>query len=162
MDAAARAARVKLLFLDVDGVLTDGRIYFFSHGATRAFNTLDGCGIRRLIQSGVQVAIVSAATDGGDIARRGNELGIARIHTGADDKRAIVQQILQDESLPPENAAYMGDDLPDLPAMQYVGFAIAPQTAAPEVRAIAHWIPKLAAGRGAVRELCDKIMAARA
>ncbi|MBE8158526.1 MAG: HAD hydrolase family protein [Betaproteobacteria bacterium] len=161
METAARAARVRLLFLDVDGVLTDGRVYFFSQGVARAFNTLDGMGVRRLLQSGVQVALVSAAADEGDIARRGRELGITRIHTGVDDKCAAVRRILLDESLAPEDAAFMGDDLPDLAAMQYVGFAVAPKTAAPEVLAAAHWVPGRAAGGGAVRELCDKIMAAR-
>ncbi|MGI9306805.1 MAG: KdsC family phosphatase [Gammaproteobacteria bacterium] len=162
MKTEARAARVRILFLDVDGVLTDGRLYCFSQGAARAFHTLDGFGVRRLIQSGVQVALVSAAADEGDIHRRGRQLGILRIHTSVDDKLAVVRRILEDESLAPETAAYMGDDLPDLPAMQYSGFAVAPKTAAPEVLAAAHWIPDLPAGAGAVRELCDKIAAARA
>lgn len=161
MDAAARAARVRILFLDVDGVLTDGRVYFFSRGEARAFHTLDGMGVRRLVKSGVQVALISAANDDGGIARRARQLGIVRVHTGVEDKLAVMQQILADESLPPENAAYMGDDLADLAAMQCAGFAVAPKTAAAEVLAAAHWIPNLAAGMGAVRELCDKIMAAR-
>ena len=157
----ALASPIRLLFLDVDGVLTDGKLYFFAGGIARAFHTLDGLGIRTLIQNDIQVALVSAATDDNDIARRAEHLGIVRVHTGVEDKLTVVQQILQDESLTPNCAAYMGDDLPDVPPMQHVGFAIAPQTAVPQALAVAHWMPDLPAGAGAVRELCDLIMATR-
>ena len=161
MQTAERAARVRLLFLDVDGVLTDGRLYFIGNDVARAFHTLDGAGIRALAQSGVQTALVSAADDGDNIFQRAKQLNITRVHVGAGDKLAVVRQILEEENLPPEHAAYMGDDLPDLPPMSHVGFAIAPKTAAPEVLAVAHWTPDLPAGAGAVRQLCDLIMAAR-
>ncbi|MGI9297549.1 MAG: KdsC family phosphatase [Gammaproteobacteria bacterium] len=161
MTAAERAARTRILFLDVDGVLTDGRLYVLPQGVARAFHTLDGFGIRRLIRGGVSVALVSAA-EGDDIHLRARQLGILRVHTEVSDKLAVVREILRDESLPPDNAAYMGDDLPDLPPMQYVGFAVAPATAAAEVAAAAHWTPASPAGAGAVRELCDLILRARA
>ena len=160
MTAAERAARTRILFLDVDGVLTDGRLYVLPQGVGRAFHTLDGAGIRALIRGGVSVALVSAA-GGEDIAIRAQQLGILRVHTEVGDKLAVVKGILQDESLPPENAAYMGDDLPDLSPMRHVGFAVAPQTAAAEIKEIAHWIPSLPAGAGAVRELCEFILRAR-
>lgn len=160
MTAEERAARTRILFLDVDGVLTDGRVYVFPQGTGRAFHTLDGFGVRRLTKSGVPVAIVSAAI-GDEIARRARQIGITRVHTNVEDKLEVVRQILQDESLAFEDAAYMGDDLPDVPSMRQVGFAIAPQTAAPEALAVAHWTPSLPAGAGAVRELCDLILRTR-
>lgn len=161
MQTAERAARVRLLFLDVDGVLTDGRLYFIGKEVARAFHTLDGAGVRALARSGVQVALVSAADDGDSIFERAKQLDITRIHVDVGDKLSVVKQILEEENLPPEHAAYMGDDLPDLPSMEHVGFAIAPKTAAPEVLSVAHWTPDLPAGRGAVRQLCDLIMASR-
>lgn len=160
MTAAERAARTRILFLDVDGVLTDGRLYVSPQGIARAFHTLDGFGIRRLIRGGVPVALVSAA-EGEDVYLRARQLGILRVHTAVEDKLAVVREILRDESLPPENAAYMGDDLPDLPPMQYVGFAVAPATAVAEVAAVAHWTPSSPAGAGAVRELCELILRGR-
>lgn len=160
MDTRALAARVRMLFLDVDGTLTDGRLYFFPQGVARAFHTLDGYGIRMLIKSGVQVAIVTAA-EGDDIGERARYLGITRVHTGVQDKLSAVKQILYDESCAAEESAYMGDDLPDLPPLQYVGLAAAPPTAAAEVLAAAHWRATRPAGAGAVRELCELIMAAR-
>ncbi len=161
MTAAERAARTRILFLDVDGVLTDGRLYISPQGIARAFHTLDGFGIRRLIKSGVPVALVSAA-GGEEVMERATHLGIARVHLNVDDKLAVVRESLRDESLAPECAAFMGDDIPDLAAMRYVGFAIAPQTAVAEVAAAAHWTPARPAGAGAVRELCDLIVRARA
>ena len=157
MTAAERAAQTRILFLDVDGVLTDGRLYALPQGMGRAFHTLDGQGIRRVIRAGIPVALVSAA-DGEDILLRARQLGILRVHLNVDDKLAVVRQIAEDESVSLENAAYMGDDLPDLPPLQNVGFAVAPSTAADEVLAAAHWIPQKAAGAGAVRELCDFIL----
>ena len=158
MNKTHDASRARLLFLDVDGVLTDGRLYFLENRIMRAFHTLDGYGIRRLIKSGVSVAIISAAEDNGDVIHRARYLGITRVCLGVENKLAVVKQILEDEKLPANAAAYMGDDLPDLPSMEYVGFAAAPKTAAPEVLAIAHWVADLPAGAGAVRQLCDLIL----
>lgn len=160
MTAAERAARTRILFLDVDGVLTDGRLHISARGIARSFHTLDGFGIRALIKSGVPVALVSAA-GGEDIQDRARHLGIARVHLHTEDKLAVVREVLHEESLVADAAAYMGDDIPDLAAMRYVGFAVAPQTAAAEVAAAAHWTPARPAGAGAVRELCDFILQAR-
>ena len=162
MEIGARAARTDLLLLDVDGTMTDGRLYFFADRVGRAFDTQDGFGLRRLMSAGIRVALVTAADDDGDIARRARGLGIAAVHTGIGDKLAVVRQILADDSLPPERAAYMGDDLPDLPPMRHVGLAAAPKTAVAEILAVAHWTASRPAGSGAVRELCDLILASKA
>ena len=159
MTTDQRAARVKFLFLDVDGVLTDGRLYYAPDGGiVRAFHTQDGHGIRSLMRCGVNVAVVSAADDHGALERL-RQLGIVRAHFAVPDKKVAVQRVLDEEKLLPENAAFMGDDIPDIAAMQYVGFAVAPPNAVSEVAAIAHWMPQRAGGSGAVRELCDRIIA---
>lgn len=152
-----RASRVKLLFLDVDGVLTDGRLHYTPDGISRSFHTHDGHGIRTLIRCGINVAIVSAADDNG-AAERIRQMGIVRAYFAVADKKATALQVLEEEQLPPEHAAFMGDDIPDKAAMEAVGFAIAPPNAVREVAEIAHWIPERSGGNGAVREVCDRIM----
>ena len=155
-----RAEQVRALFLDVDGTLTDGRLYISADTVYRAFHILDGYGLRRLIAHGILAGLISAAADEG-IGKRAQQLGIKHVHTGVPNKLAVVQDILRTENIPAQEAAFMGDDLPDLAAMQHVGFAIAPQTAAVPILAVAHYIPSLPAGLGAVREVCDLILTAQ-
>ncbi|MGU9950750.1 MAG: KdsC family phosphatase [Gammaproteobacteria bacterium WSBS_2016_MAG_OTU1] len=160
MELAKRAAQIRILFLDVDGTLTDGRLYFLPQGIARAFHTLDGYGIRQLFKNNVQVAIITAADDD-NVLKRAEHLGIKRAFANVGDKLAVVKQILQEDDISPQQAAYMGDDLPDLSSMQYVGLAAAPPNAVKEVIAAAHWVSSIPAGSGAVRELCDVILAAK-
>ena len=160
-DARKRAARTAMLFLDVDGTLTDGRVIVGDDGGVfRAYNTRDGMGIKRLMAAGVRVAIVTAA-NGGGVLVRARHLGIVRVHQGVRDKRTVMEAVLAEEDLPPERAAFMGDDLNDLPALRAAGFACAPPDAVPDVLAAAHYVSSLRAGMGAVREVCDFIMASR-
>ena len=160
-DARKRAAQTEMLFLDVDGTLTDGRLIVGDDGGIhRAFNAQDGLGIKRLIASGVRVAIVTAAAGGG-VAVRARMLGIARVHCAVADKRAVMTAILAEEDLPPARAAFMGDDLNDLEAQRAAGFVCAPPGAVAEVLAGAHYVSSRPAGMGAVREVCDFILKSR-
>ncbi|HMY40023.1 MAG TPA: HAD family hydrolase [Marinagarivorans sp.] len=157
----ARARAIRLLVLDVDGVLTDGRLYFGSDGeALKTFNTLDGHGLKMLAASGVQVAIITGRNSP-MVLRRAEGLGISRIKLGREDKFAALQELLNDEPCPLEAIACMGDDYPDLAIMSRVGLALAPPNACDEVRVRAHWISTRPGGEGAVREACDLIMRAQ-
>lgn len=158
-DILNRARRVRLLILDVDGVLTDGLLYRGPDGAEfKAFNTRDGHGIRRLLAEGWQVAVISGRA-GSATAERLTELGIEIIHLGVADKLAALEQVLRETDVVADEAAYVGDDLPDLPAMQAVGFAIAVADAEPAVRQAAHWATPRSGGRGAVRDVADLLLA---
>ena len=157
----ATLANLRCVFFDVDGVLTDGRMFFADGGAQmRAFNAHDGLGISRLLRAGVSVVWVSSAR-ADCVSVRGRMLGVRRIFQGVRDKLEIVRKILDEDELPPEAAAFIGDDLPDLPAMRHVGFAIAVPQAVAEVREAAHWVTEAPGGNGAVRELCEKILTAK-
>lgn len=162
-EARQRAARVRLLCLDVDGTLTDGRLYFVGRGISRAFHALDGLGVQRFVNAGGVAAIVTAATketeDG--IEHRAKMMGVRHIYQEVGDKLAVVKTLLQAENFTAAEAAFVGDDLPDLPPMQYVGFACAPKNAVEEVLQVAHYIPPRPAGGGAVRDVCEFILAAR-
>ena len=156
-DARARAAKVKMLLLDVDGTITDGRLIIGDDGViARAYNTQDGLGIKRLVAAGCKVGIVTAA-GGRGVEERARELGIVRLHQYIRDKKTATRQILADENLRPEQAAFMGDDLNDLEAMQSVGFACAPANAAAEVLESAHFVSERPGGMGAAREVSDFI-----
>ena len=159
-DIIARAAKVRLLFLDVDGTLTDGRMHISAAGKlTRSYHTLDGHGMRLFMAAGGKLAIITAANDDGTIRHRMEDLGVRHIYVAVADKLAAVKEVLAAEDLQPAQAGYVGDDIQDLQALQYVGLACAPKTAIAEVLAAAHYIPARPAGGGAVREVCDLIMA---
>lgn len=156
-----RAKRIKLLLLDVDGVLTDGRLYFSNQGDEfKTFNTLDGHGLKMLQKSGVKVGIITGRTSN-LVAKRANDLGIKILIQGREDKWAALQEILQEHPLPLEDIAFMGDDWPDLTVMCRVGLALAPANAHVSVAERAHWVSNLRGGEGAVREACDLIMTAQ-
>lgn len=156
----ARAAKIRLLLLDVDGVLTDGSIIYLPDGVeTKAFNTRDGFGIRLLQKAGIDVGIITARSSE-VVKRRAENLGITLLYQGAGAKREVYEKIIADLDLHPEQVAYMGDDWLDLPVMTRVGLAAAVADAAPEVSAIAHYVTSSPGGRGAVRELCNLIVAA--
>ena len=154
-------ARIKLLVLDVDRVLTDGRLYYGSDGGeVKVFNVRDGLGIKMLMSSGVDVAIITARASE-IVTRRAGELGIDHCHQGSDNKLRTLDKLLKDLNLEYQHAAYMGDDLPDLEAMRQVGVALTVADACTEVMEAAAWCSSRAGGDGAVREACEAIMSAQ-
>lgn len=156
-----KARAVKLLILDVDGVLTDGRLYFDSRGGEiKTFNTLDGHGIKLLQKAGVMVGIVTGRTSD-MVARRARDLGIELLIQGREDKWVALAQHLPELGVRPTEIACMGDDWPDLAIMTRVALALTVPHAHPEVLERAHWVSRLGGGKGAVREACDMILMAR-
>lgn len=155
------AQDIALLILDVDGVLTDGRLYYSEAGETlKTFSTLDGHGIKLLSKAHVTVAIITGR-ESAMVARRAHELGIHDLHQGAHDKLSIANALLKKYSLNWKQVAVMGDDWPDLPLMTRAGFAAAPANAHAEVKARAHHVSASSGGQGAVRELCDLLLTAK-
>lgn len=149
---------LRLLVLDVDGVLTDGRLFFDDHGKEyKCFHARDGHGIKLLRQSGVEVAVISGRQSN-SVALRMRNLGVEQVYQGHEDKRAAFAEILQTLNLKPEQAAHMGDDVLDLPIMVQAGFAVAVADAHFAVKHYADWCTQTPGGLGAVREVCDVIM----
>lgn len=160
-DLQARAAKIKLLLLDVDGVLTDGRLYFGNDGAEfKSFNTLDGQGIKALQKTGVQVGIITGRTSQ-LVAKRAQDLGIGILLQGREDKWTALQEIMQNHPFDLHEIAFMGDDWPDLGVMTRVGLAISPANAHFSVSERAHWQTIQRGGEGAVRAACDLLMQAQ-
>lgn len=156
-----RAARVRLLALDVDGVLTDGHLYFSNSGdEIKTFSTLDGQGIKLLQGSGVPVAVITAR-ESLLVARRAENLGIRHLVQNCHDKYAALQGLLDTLGLALEQTAYVGDDLPDLACITRVGLGISVPNGHASVRERAALVTRQAGGSGAVREVCDLIMAAQ-
>jgi 3-deoxy-D-manno-octulosonate 8-phosphate phosphatase (KDO 8-P phosphatase) len=156
-----RLSKIKLVLLDVDGVMTDGRIIFDSNGTeSKFFNVKDGHGIKLLQRAGIEVGIVSGRASQ-VVANRAAELGITRVFQGALDKLSVYREILRDTGLGDEEIAFMGDDVIDIPVMRRVGFAAAPADAVEEVLPHAHFTARNRGGWGAVRELCDLILKAQ-
>lgn len=155
------AKRIKLLLLDVDGVLTDGKLYFDNQGnEMKAFNTQDGHGIKLLQKTGVQVGIITGRKSD-LVARRARDLGIGILIQGREDKFEALQEILVEHPVELEQIAFMGDDHPDLTCMVQVGLAMTTANAHPDVVAQAHWQSGRDGGDGAVREACDYLMRAQ-
>lgn len=155
------AALVKLLALDVDGVLTDGSLNIGAEGELfKAFNARDGLGLSCLLRSGVRVAIITGRKSA-IIHRRAEELGITELYEGIKDKRKILAELAAEAGLQREEIAYMGDDLNDLPALDFAGLPCAPADAAPEVTAVSVFTAQNAGGRGAVREAAELILKAQ-
>lgn len=156
-----RARQIKLLMLDVDGVLTDGKLYYSNSGdELKTFSTLDGHGIKLLQRSGIKVGIITGRKSE-LVARRARELGIELLIQGREDKWAALQEILALEHFAQQEIAFMGDDLPDLAVMCRVGLALTVNNAHPCVAKRAHWQSQACGGEGAVREACDLIMHAQ-
>lgn len=161
MTPEQRAARVRLLVLDVDGVLTDGRLYYGPAGeAMKVFDVRDGHGIKMLIGRGIEVAILSARSSP-IVEHRARELGVARVLQGRGDKAAAFGSLLAETGIDADAAAFVGDDLPDLPVLRRAGFAVTVDDARNEVKAIAHWIAPQAGGRAAVRAIAEFILRAQ-
>lgn len=153
-----KAKSVRVVFLDVDGVLTDGGLQFTEHGETiKRFNTLDGHGIKLLQKAGITPAVVTGR-DSAPLRLRLKQLGVTHAIFGTEDKVPAAQSILDQLDLSWDQAAAMGDDWPDLPVMRRSAFACAPCNAHPENLAQADWCTTLPAGHGAVRQLCDVLL----
>ena len=162
MELAERARRLELAIFDVDGVMTDGTLYVGPEGErVKAFNILDGHGLKMLQAAGVATAIISGRNSKA-VAWRARELGIAHVAQGVSDKVAEFQRLRAAVGASPEACAFMGDDIPDLEVMRLCGLAVSVPNGAEPVRRAAHYVTKAAGGRGAVREFCDLVLAARA
>ena len=156
-----RLKKIKLLILDVDGVMTDGRIIFDSNGIeSKFFNVKDGHGIKMLQRSGIEIGIISGR-ESLVVSNRAVELGIGQVYQKSLDKLVPYRQMLEATGLVDEQVAFMGDDVIDIPLLKRVGFAAAPDDAVSEVIPFAHFVAKNRGGWGAVRELCDLIMKAQ-
>jgi 3-deoxy-D-manno-octulosonate 8-phosphate phosphatase (KDO 8-P phosphatase) len=154
----SRAAGLKAMFFDVDGVMTDGGLFYDGNGeALKRFHVLDGHGLKMLQEAGVLVGILSGRSHPA-VTARANELGLTEVHLGLADKLAQLTAICQRHALDLHACGHMGDDLPDLSVMQAVGFSATVSTAVAEVRQQAMWTAQWPAGAGAVRELCDFIL----
>lgn len=156
--ARERATRVELLLVDVDGVLTDGKIVY---GPDRAewkfFDVKDGHGIKLIQRAGIEVGIITGRKSD-IVARRSGELGIEILYQGQFDKVAALWEIMEKTGMEREKIAYVGDDIVDIPVMKQVGFAATVQDAVQEVKDVAHYVAERDGGRGAVREIIEYIL----
>ena len=160
-DALRRAESVRLMIFDVDGVLTDGRLYYTDSGAEmKAFSTLDGLGIRMLMSSGIEIAIITGRRSQ-VVSHRARDLGISHVLQGVAEKRPAFLGLTASLGLAPESCGYMGDDLVDLPVLTRCGFAATTREAPEIVKRHAHFISTQPAGAGAVREVCEMILKAQ-
>ena len=156
-----KAKKLKLLILDVDGVLTDGKLFFDNQGNEyKSFHARDGHGIKLLRQTGVEVAVISGRKSK-SVALRMKNLGIEHVYQGHENKRAAFNEVIEKIGITSEQAAHVGDDLLDLPIMIRVGLSIAVSDANFAVKQRADWCTTLPGGHGAVREVCDFIMQAQ-
>jgi len=161
-ELARRARALRLAIFDVDGVLTDGTLWIGPQGeAMKAFNILDGHGVKMLQSAGVATAILSGRSSEA-VSRRAGELGIAHVIQGSPDKVADFERLIAQLGVTPEACAFVGDDLPDLEVMGRCGLAVAVANAVPKVKAAAHYVTSAHGGRGAVREFCELVIGARA
>ncbi|HVE50447.1 MAG TPA: HAD-IIIA family hydrolase [Casimicrobiaceae bacterium] len=160
-DVESRARRIRLVTLDVDGVLTDGRIYVDDHGREmKAFSALDGQGIKMLQDAGIAVAWITGSI-APVVAHRARHLGIAHVISGAADKRTPWNDLRARLQVPAEACAHVGDDLPDVPLLAACGLAVTVPHATEGVRRHAHYVTSREGGAGAVREVAELILAAQ-
>jgi len=162
MDAALkeRAARIRMLILDVDGVLTDGKLYFDHAGnEMKAFNTRDGMGMKALQKIGVEIAVITGRKSEA-VAKRMEQLGVEHVYQGREDKLDAFLDLLDKTGLDSQQTCFAGDDWIDLPVLMRAGLAVSVADAEERVKQQAHWITKRNGGDGAVREICNMILAA--
>ncbi len=156
-----RLTDIRLLLLDVDGVMTDGSIIYDANGVEiKVFNVKDGHGIKMLQRLGIEVGIITGRTSA-VVELRAKELGVTILYQGALKKALCYDEIKSNTGFTDNQIAYVGDDVIDVPVMRQVGFAAAPSDALPEARNAAHYVTQNAGGRGAVREVCDLIIKGR-
>jgi 3-deoxy-D-manno-octulosonate 8-phosphate phosphatase (KDO 8-P phosphatase) len=160
-DATGLLSKVRLLSLDVDGVMTDGGLYYADDGRiSRKYNVKDGVGIKRVMEAGVHVAIISAGISG-SVPERAETLGIEHVFTGVEDKRAVLEILCRDLGNGLDETAHIGDDLNDVALMEAVGCPIAVADAQPEALSEAAIVTTRKGGDGAIREICDALIRAR-
>ncbi len=160
-DIETRAAQIQMVIFDVDGVLTDGRLFIGDDGQEyKAFNSKDGHGMRMLLHAGVDIGIITGRTS--EVVRiRMESLGVGHVYQGRREKLPAYEDLKQTTGIADENIAFVGDDVVDLPVMRRVGFSIAVQDAHSLVKKHAHWITPSAGGCGAARDVCEMIMDAK-
>lgn len=155
-------AKLRLVVFDVDGVFTDGRFYLSNDGVeSKAFNTQDGFGIRRLLKAGLTVAVISGRNSAA-VEKRMSELGVQHVIQGSSDKIASFESLINTLAIDENESVYVGDDVPDLPLLRRVGFSVAVNNAHDEVKSECDYTTDNGGGHGAVREVCDLILNARA
>lgn len=153
-----RCRNIRLLLLDVDGVLTDGRIIYDNNGVeSKAFDVKDGHGLKLVQRAGIRVGIITGRKSQ-VVAHRAAELGIDILYQGAKDKMIPYRQILADHGYVDEQVAYVGDDVVDLPILRRVGFAATVSDAVDDIKPFVHYVTQRPGGRGAVREICDLLL----
>lgn len=156
-----KLADIRLVAFDVDGVFTDGRFYLSDDGIeTKAFHTQDGYGVRQLLMSGVEVAVISGR-ESGAVKKRMAELQVPHVVLGCKDKVAAMDELVAELGLELSACAYVGDDLPDLPLLEHVGFSIAVANAVPALLKQCDYVTLKAGGFGAVREVCELVISMR-
>ncbi|MBK1873398.1 HAD hydrolase family protein [Marinobacter sp. 1-3A] len=155
-----KAAGIKLVALDVDGIMSDGKIYFSANGdELKGFNILDGLGLKQLMAAGITVAVITGRSSP-LTEKRMNDLKITHLMQGREDKKIALQELVSTLGIAPENIAYMGDDLPDLPAIRYAGLGVTVPNGYWLVKEHADYCTHATGGSGAVRELCDLLLTA--
>jgi len=160
-EALRRARNIRLVIFDVDGVLTDGRLFFDPEGNEfKAFHSRDGQGKMMLQHTGVAIAVISGRSSPA-VSKRMDSLGITHAYQGCKDKLIPYRKLLDKLRLTSEQTAHVGDDLPDLPLLRRVGFAVAVADAHPSILPHVHWMTHAPGGQGAAREICDFIMEAQ-
>lgn len=161
-DALNKLADIRLVAFDVDGVFTDGRFYLSDDGIeSKAFHTQDGFGIRQLGKAGIAVAVISGRQSGA-VAKRMAELDVPFVELGCKDKVAALDEFAAAAGITAAECAYVGDDIPDLPLLRHVGFAFAVANAVTAVQQECDYVTRNAGGHGAVREVCELVLAGRA
>jgi 3-deoxy-D-manno-octulosonate 8-phosphate phosphatase (KDO 8-P phosphatase) len=161
MDIIDKAKKIELVIFDIDGVMTDGGLFFDNQGGEyKAFNSLDGHGLRMLQECGVRVAVITGRKSE-LVEHRMRDLGVSLIYQGYRDKKPAFQALLKEVGLQKDQITYVGDDVVDLPVMSQLDFAIAVQNAHPFVKQHAHWITNRSGGKGAVRDVCEFLLEAR-
>jgi len=151
---------IRLVAFDVDGVFTDGRFYLSNDGIeSKAFSTQDGYGIRRLLEAGIEVAVISGRSSAA-VDQRMAELDVRHVIQGCKDKTGAFAKLTVDLGISAAECAFVGDDIPDLPLLQKVGYSIAVANAVKAVREYCHYTTRATGGHGAVREVCDLVLAA--
>lgn len=161
-DSKDKLANIRLLAFDVDGVFTDGRFYLSDEGVeSKAFHTQDGYGIRRVLEAGIEVAVISGRQSGA-VQQRMEELGVQHIFLGCGNKVAVFDDLLSGLELSRAQCAYAGDDIPDIALLQKSGVSFAVANAHEDVKAICDYTTTKAGGYGAVREICDLLLQAMA
>jgi len=156
-----RAVPIRLLLLDVDGVLTDGSIHYAAEGSEgKTFNTQDGFGLRLLREAGIETGVITARTSEA-VTRRTHDLRMRYVHQGISNKLTVLKDIMHESGLKPFEIAYMGDDWLDMPLLSRVGLAAAPANAVDEVKQLAHFVAQKTGGNGAVREICIFLLEAK-